>query len=148
MSGKNPEDTNPAQPRKSPCASCPYRKNVASGVWAESEYQKLPRYDGEMHEQTAVAVFMCHQNDGCACSGWLAHRNPEDMLAVRIGVLHGELDPSCLDYSTDVELFGSGAAAAEHGMKDVEAPSDRTMTVIAKIARRRGTAPLPGSVST
>lgn len=129
----------PAVPRKNPCASCPYRKNVVSGVWAESEYRKLPRYDGEMHEQSATAVFMCHQNDGgCACSGWLAHREPGDMLAVRLGIIHGELDPSCLDYTTDVELFDSGAAAAEHGMADMETPSDDAVAVIRKIARKRG----------
>lgn len=129
----------PARPRKNPCASCPYRKNVPSGIWDECEYEKLPRYDGEMHEQSATAVFMCHQNDdGSVCSGWLAHRDPADMLAVRIGLLQGEMDPVCLDYSTDVELFESGTAAAEHGMKDIEKPSPAAIGVMDKIERKRG----------
>lgn len=136
-------DTNPAQPRKSPCASCPYRKNVPSGIWDESEYRKLAGYDGEMHEQTATAVFMCHQGTGCACSGWLAHRDPDDMLAVRLGLMHGELDPACLEYRTEVPLFDSGAAAAEHGIKEIEAPSEKAVAVITKISRSRSAADRP-----
>lgn len=91
-----------ARPRKNPCASCPYRKNVPPGIWDQSEYDKLSKYDGEMHEQQATAVFMCHQHDGCVYSGWLAHREPVDMLAVRIGLISGQMDTVCLDYPTDV----------------------------------------------
>ena len=53
------------------CASCPYRKDVPSGIWEQSEYDKLPKYDGETWEQ-AGALFMCHLRDGCLCGGWLA----------------------------------------------------------------------------
>ena len=127
----------PALPRKSPCASCPYRKNVPSGIWDKSEYDKLSRYDGEMHEQTATAVFFCHQQDGCVCSGWIAHRDPEDMLAVRLGLMNGEMDLACVDYSTSVELFESGAAAADHGMRDIERPSREAVAVMDKIDRNR-----------
>ncbi|MFJ2662524.1 DUF6283 family protein [Arthrobacter koreensis] len=125
-----------ARPRKSPCASCPYRKNVPSGIWDQSEYDKLSRYDGEMHEQSATAVFMCHQQDGCVCSGWLAHREPADMLAVRIGLMSGQMDMACLDYATDVELFSSGAAAAAHGQRDIDEPSEAAIAVIGKITRK------------
>lgn len=127
----------PAKPRKNPCASCPYRKNVPSGVWDKSEYQKLPRYDGETYEQS-TATFLCHQQDGCVCSGWLAHRNPEGLLAVRLGLIRGDLDPGCLDYATEVPLFESGAAAAEHGMKHVEDPREDAKAVISKIVRNNG----------
>ena len=129
----------PARPRKTPCASCPYRVNVPSGIWDKSEYAKLPRYDGEMHEQTATAVFMCHQQDGCVCSGWLAHRDPEDMLAVRLGLMRGQLDPSCLDYSTGVPLFASGAAAAAHGTREIETPSAAAVAAISKITVKHNT---------
>lgn len=128
----------PARPRKNPCASCPYRKNVPSGIWDQSEYDKLPGYDGEMHVQSATAVFMCHQQDGCVCSGWLAHREPADMLAVRIGLMSGQMDMACLDYATDVELFDSGAAAAEHGRRDIERPSPAAISVMNKIEHKRG----------
>lgn len=129
--------SSPAQPRKSPCASCPYRRNVPSGVWDKSEYEKLPRYDGEIFEQSANAVFMCHQGCGDVCSGWLGHRDPSELLAVRLGLMSENLDPSCLDYSTTVPLFESGAEAAEHGMKDIDAPRDAAVAVIGKITAKK-----------
>ena len=39
------------QPAKNPCGSCPYRKDVPSGVWAVSEYLKLVEYDRPTGEQ-------------------------------------------------------------------------------------------------
>jgi hypothetical protein len=130
-----------SKPRKMPCASCPFRTNVASGIWDKTEYQKLPAYDGEIHEQTATAVFMCHQPaEGHVCSGWLGHREyPEDMLAVRLGIIRGDLDQSCLEYTTDVALFGSGAEAAEHGMKQFLDPQEDTLSVIRKITHKQAT---------
>lgn len=129
--------SNGALPRKNPCASCPYRTNVASGIWDESEYSKLPAYDGEMHEQTSAAVFMCHQGSGEACSGWLGHRDPTDMLAVRLGLMRGDLDPSCADYATTVPLFESGADAAAHGMEKISEPGEDARAVIGKIIRSK-----------
>lgn len=126
--------SNPAKPRKSPCASCPYRQNVPSGIWDKTEYEKLDRYDGEIFEQRTDAIFMCHQGCGDVCSGWLGHRDPSELLAVRLGLMGEHLDPSCLDYSTTVDLFGSGAEAAEHGMKDIGAPRDAAMAVMGKIS--------------
>jgi len=130
-----------AVPRKRPCASCPYRQNVPSGVWHPEEYLKLPEYDGEIHEQVqheqALKEFHCHQGDGTVCSGWLGHREPTDLLAVRLGIARGSLDPSCATYTTEVPLFPSGRAAAEHGMREVEAPSDEAVEVIEKISRKR-----------
>lgn len=127
-------------PRRTPCASCPYRRSVPSGIWAEEEYEKLRRYDGETHEQTALAVFSCHQGAGEVCSGWLGHRDPADLLAVRIGIMRGDVDPSCAEYITDVPLFESGAAAAQHGTRDIVAPSTRAAAAIMKITRTRAAA--------
>lgn len=126
-----------ATARKTPCASCPYRKNVPSGVWHESEYEKLKLYDGEIEEQQSIASFFCHQDDGHACSGWLGHRDPQDLLATRIGISFGKLDPSVMDYTTTVPLFSSGAEAAEHGMKDIETPTQKAIEVSAKIVKKR-----------
>lgn len=130
-------NSEPAKPRKTPCASCPYRKNVPSGVWDESEYVKLLAYDGETFEQTATGVFMCHQQDGCVCSGWLGHRDPYDLLAVRLGIMRGVIDRDSIEYSTDVPLFESGAEAAEHGLQNIEKPGPAAQEVIAKIAIKR-----------
>lgn len=129
--------TDPACPRKSPCASCPYRKGVPSGVWHESEYDKLPLYDGETWGQSTHA-FLCHQGDGDVCSGWLGHRDPYDLLAVRLGVSAGTLDESCLDYRTPVPLFASGAEAGAHGKAQITTPSPKAEATIEKILKKRG----------
>jgi len=128
--------TEPAKPRPRPCASCPYRRDVPSGVWHAEEYAKLPGYDGETFEQHP-SVFFCHQQDGCVCSGWLGYRDPYDLLGVRLGLMKGLLDPSCAEYTTDVPLFASGQEAAEHGMAGIEEPDDAAKLVMAKILTKR-----------
>lgn len=132
----------PAEPRVSPCASCPYRRSAPSGIWDSSEYSKLVEYDRDLIEQPAAA-FHCHQGadargNHSVCSGWLGHRDPLDMLAVRLGLMDGRLDPSCAEYTTDVPLFGSGAEAAEHGLRDIDSPGEDARAAIAKLVRKRG----------
>lgn len=127
-------------PRKRPCGSCPYRRDVPSGVWAPDQYAFLPDYDGPTGEQRAQ-VFMCHQNDGHLCAGWVGCHDMEENLAIRIAVLDGRIDPgdidAIIDYTTDVALFGSGAETARHGLAEVHAPSERAQRTIDKIARKR-----------
>ena len=122
-----------ATPRRTPCASCPYRRDVASGIWHPDEYAKLERYDGDILEQESIAVFSCHQGTGDVCSGWLGHRDPTELLAVRIGIAAGSIDPVCADYQTAVPLFESGAAAAAHGTRELHAPSAEAVDTIRKI---------------
>ena len=53
--------------RKRPCPSCPYRRDVPSGIWHESEYAKLPQFDGPTQDQLAAgafALFHCHSQPG------------------------------------------------------------------------------------
>ena len=130
------------KPRKSPCASCPFRRDVPSGVWAESEYDKLPAYDGTTGEQAmagALGAFLCHNDpDKSICAGWAALSN-YDTLALRMA---SRLDPdvdvqACVDYTTDVPLFASGAEAAEHGKREIEAPSDKAVSTIGKVVKVR-----------
>jgi hypothetical protein len=44
-----------------PCASCPYRKDVPSGLWDKAEYDKILPYDNETWAQPLV-TFGCHKN--------------------------------------------------------------------------------------
>lgn len=124
------------RPRATPCASCPYRRNVPSGIWDAEEYEKLSRYDADIAQQP-TAVFLCHHDDGCACAGWLGYSDPSQLLAVRVGVLDGRVDPACLDYTTDVALFDCGAAAAAHGVADITQPGERAIAAINKLERLR-----------
>ena len=109
--------------------TCPYRKDVPSGIWHPSEYAKLPRYDGTITDQAllgAMELFMCHQKDGCICGGWLATHGPENLLAVRMH--SSRLDPSVFDYDPKTPVWASGAEAAAHGMAHIRDP---------KVAARR-----------
>lgn len=126
-------------PAKRPCATCPYRRDVPSGVWEPSEYARLPAYDNDTPYQPH-AVFGCHQRDGRMCAGWVGCHDMGESLALRFAAFT-DLAPAvieaCLDYATDVPLWGSGAEAAAHGMVEVEEPGERAVDAMEKIQRRR-----------
>lgn len=129
----------PPAPR--PCGSCPYRRDVPSGVWAEDEYEKLPEFDEETARQPH-AVFLCHQQDGRLCAGWCGTHDMANSLGLRVAVLTGRVAAedvdAILDYETDVPLFASGAEAAAHGMAESDAPGEKAVETIVKLERRRG----------
>jgi hypothetical protein len=126
-------------PARNPCGSCPYRRDVPSGVWAEEEYERLPAYDRPTAEQSP-SIFLCHQQDGRLCAGWTACHDMEGNLGLRMAVLAGHIDPEdldeILDYTTTVPLFDSGADAAAHGMANIESPDDRARRVVKKLEAR------------
>ena len=127
-------------PAPRPCESCPYRRDVPSGVWSAAEYAKLREYDNDTWAQPQGA-FQCHQTgpqDRSArlCAGWVGTHGQE-LLALRLGVGTGQLDASVMEYETDVELFASGAEAAEHGEADIEHPGEEAQALVAKIAASR-----------
>jgi hypothetical protein len=131
-------DVRPPAPR--PCESCPYRRDVPSGVWAPEEYAKLPLYDRPTFEQPP-AVFLCHQQDGRVCAGWAGCHDMDESLALRFAA-HGmpadTLD-AIRDHVSPVPLWPSGEAAAAHGLAEVDAPGADAERVIAKLVRRGGT---------
>lgn len=122
-----------------PCRTFPYRLDVPSGVWAAEEYDKLARYDGDILSQAtsdgATRPFHCHSTPDDLCAGWAGHRDPTDLLAVRVGISRGVLAPEVADYRTDVPLHPSGAAAAAHGERDIEQPGPAAVAAIGKVAR-------------
>lgn len=129
-----------ACPAKRPCGSCPYRRDVPSGVWADEEYAKLPPYDQPTHEQP-MAAFFCHQQDGRLCAGWVAVHDMVESIGLRLAVLAGHVDAddldAILDYETDVPLFASGAEAAEHGRREVDVPGAQAVRTIQRLERKR-----------
>lgn len=130
------------KPRKTPCASCPYRRDVPSGLWATSEYAKLETYDGSTTQQgmaSAIGVFLCHQNAEEVCAGWSAVHGNDDNLALRVAAhIDPDLDvQAVLDYTTEVPLFGSGHEAAEHGRRDMENPPPEARRATRKIGTVR-----------
>lgn len=128
-------------PAPRPCLSCPYRRDVPSGVWSAGEYGKLPQYDGDKAYQS-TRVFQCHQTDrdsdkARVCAGWVATHGGSELLALRLSATVGDVDPSVFDYTTEVPVFSSGQEAATHGMRDIEKPGKKARALVAKIARTR-----------
>ena len=123
--------------RKRPCPSCPYRLDVPSGIWAADEYAKLPLFDGETFEQAAAgafAPFSCHSSPELLCAGWVGTHDMAENLALRFAARRG-IDPAVYDYVSPVPLFGSGAEAAAHGMRDLERPGADALRAAAKLRR-------------
>lgn len=126
---------------KAPCKSCPYRKDVPSGVWSAIEYNKLPEYDGSILDQVmtpnhrAGGIFMCHQNDVSICAGWVGTHGAGNLLALR--VTRNLIDPSVWSYESPVPLFASGAQAAEHGKKSIRRPSERSKRMVKTLLAQR-----------
>lgn len=127
-------------PARTPCVSCPYRRDVPSGVWVEEEYEKLPRYDGPTAEQPPSAFF-CHQRNGRLCSGWCGTHDMEESLALRFAVIAGTIDQeayeAAVDYESPVPLWDSGEEAARHGMERVADPDEFARVIIDKTQRKR-----------
>lgn len=122
---------------KAPCKSCPYRRDVPSGVWAEDEYHKLPRYDGEIAEQVfngAWGVFDCHQRDGHLCAGWVACHGADNLLAFRM--TREDIAPEVYDYKSPVPVFSSGQESCDHGLKDIREPGAAAKRTITRLSRK------------
>lgn len=131
--------TRKARPRKRPCATCPYRRDVPSAIWSAEEYDRLPGYDldtGGQAEAGAVSVLFCHQATGHVCAGWAGCHDMPENLAIRL--THRILDiPALLAYISPVPLFSSGKEAAEHGKRDIGHPTRRALAAQAKVVTAR-----------
>lgn len=136
------EVTGPPAPR--PCQSCPYRRDVPSGIWAHEEYEKLRAYDHDTGLQP-TGLFQCHQNDAGSdarrmCAGWVGCHGYE-LLALRLAFLAGRIDAATFEaaagYQSPVELFTSGAQAADHGQAELQEPGVKARAAVEKISRRR-----------
>lgn len=124
-------------PAPNPCGSCPYRRDVPSGVWELEEYLKLPPYDNPTSEQPP-AVFMCHRQDGHICAGWAGCHDMDENLGLRLGASMGTVeDPEAVrTYETTTELFASGAEAAAYGMDEIRNPGPEARRIMRKLAKR------------
>ncbi|UGT58761.1 DUF6283 family protein [Nocardia asteroides] len=133
----------PPSPR--PCASCPYRRDVPSGVWAFEEYEKLRGYDRDMGSQ-APQLFQCHQTGSEAalrrmCAGWVGSHGGRELLALRLALIQGRISAATFAAAEEFEstepLFASGAEAADHGQREIEQPGLAARNAMRKVARSR-----------
>jgi hypothetical protein len=124
--------------RTQPCETCPYRRDVPSGIWAAHEYAKLPHYDKPTSMQPPE-IFHCHTSPQFVCTGWAqCHivNNPRghELIALRLAIAFGH--ELVIPY-TDIPFFKSGAEAAAHGMRDIEAPGLRARRAVQKVKAMR-----------
>lgn len=127
-------------PAARPCGSCPYRRDAPSGLWHRDEYAKLPAYDAPTGYQPA-GVFLCHQQDGHMCAGWIGCHDPHHLLSLRIAAARHQVDDQAMkqamEYVSPVPLFASGTEAAEHGLRDIEAPQARADQMRRRLRRKQ-----------
>jgi hypothetical protein len=128
-------------PRAEPLRTCPYRRDVPSGIWDASEYAKPPRYDQPTFAQP-VGVWLCHILRVRVCAGWAGCHDGHELLALRVAVAEGLMTPQTAqavrNYTSPVPLFASGAEAVEHGLREIDDPGPQARAAIAKFERIRG----------
>ncbi|MEZ7124643.1 DUF6283 family protein [Nonomuraea sp. AD125B] len=143
-------------PAERPCGTCPYRKDVLSGLWAREEYDKLRGYDRPTFAQP-VTLWLCHQHDRDSprrrvCAGWAGCHDGTTLLAVRVALATGLLCPANAraveSYTSPVPLFASGSQAADHGLADLDTPSLEAVQAIAAFDRRRPAPTVRGEATT
>ncbi len=118
------------KPSAAPCGTCPYRADIAAGIWHPDEYAKLVAYDGETWEQSP-SLFFCHRHDGHLCAGWVGCHDTDHLLALRLN----RVDSATFDYVSPVPLFRSGREAAAHGLSGINNPDRRARRAIAKLEK-------------
>lgn len=129
-------------PAKRPCGSCPYRRDVPSGLWAVDEYEKLPRFDeADLTSGQPLGAFFCHQQNGRLCAGWVGCHDMDNSIGLRMALSRGLINvddyEAAIDYESPVPLFSSGAEAAAHGMRDIRSPSPSARRAIDNLTRKR-----------
>lgn len=120
--------------RKEPCSTCPYRKDVPSGIWAAHTYEMLRPYDLPTGEQP-FAPFGCHATPEFYCHGWaVVHTNRGhefDLVSLRVARTGYPDIPEAA-----VPLFSSGNEAADHGQRDLDDPSPEAQAAVGKLVRK------------
>lgn len=119
--------------RREPCSACPYRCDVPSGVWSEHEYRKLPPYDAETYAQP-IETFRCHATPDHLCHGW-AVVGGWDLLALRLAATQARDGRSLEVPPAAVPLFPTHTAAAEHGLAELDEPSETAREAIERLLR-------------
>lgn len=113
-----------------PCSTCPYRKDVPSGVWAREEYDKLPQWDDPMN---FAGTFLCHQADRKAiCRGWAEVHGNNFNCRVAVSLAH-----NISEEPSRYPLYKSGAEARRAGIKALDKPSAKACAAISKIIAKR-----------
>lgn len=123
------------------CSTCPYRRDVAPGIWSAEEYAKLRVYDEDppMREDS-LSTFKCHQEETsdappAVCRGWLGvHRHS---VAVRLAIGQGRFGLDDVPLEAEDYLYDTGTEAATAGLRGIRRPSTKARREINKLTERR-----------
>lgn len=67
---------------RSPCKSCPYRKDTPLQHWDKSEFETLLAKDKEY----MGAVYGCHKKNGTVCKGWLMNQDERNLPCIQLRI--------------------------------------------------------------
>ena len=96
---------------KTPCKSCPYRKDAKLGFWHAQEFIDLLHNDED--GGFTAPLYGCHgsakQAEPSICAGWLLDQKGRmENIQLRLALLQSQEARDCFDaVSCDVELYGS-----------------------------------------
>ena len=131
--------TEPLLCPRTPCSTCPFRRDTPPGIWAAEEYRKLPAYDPDASLIPELSVFHCHQENATGvptvCRGWLACFG-WDIVAIRLAVARGTIPAEEVSAQCSVPLYSSGAEACKVGVAGVRRPGRKARQLAAKLTRR------------
>lgn len=96
--------------KKSPCRSCPYRKDVKLAHWSIEEYKDLIKNENS----DLGAIYGCHKKDGKICTGWIMNqdKNRFPSILLRLSLSRNNITREFLDklkcrvamYNTTLEM--------------------------------------------
>lgn len=128
-----------------PCTTCPYRRDVPSGIWDRSEYEKLPAYDHRDFGESPMAVFHCHQEPmigkPTVCHGWLSVH--PDCIAVRMARFSGLITKehmAQIPIKPDPKPYDSGQQAYRAGIKGIRRPGKKAEAAVRGLLKRKAKA--------
>lgn len=106
--------------RRKPCATCPWRKDAAVGIFPADAYRSSAStaYDG------SLTSFSCHESGKekpAICAGFLL-ANADNNLAVRMAMIDGSLNSEEIANPDNVPLYENYRAMAIANGVDPEDP--------------------------
>lgn len=108
----------PKHPR-SPCSTCPFRKDAELGYWDESHFRSL--LDSQTHHEAGRmgSLFFCHKHAALPaesrgfCAGWLLSQKADGVssIALRLRLIDRQSNAALRAYekvtTAGLELFAS-----------------------------------------
>ena len=112
---------------KTPCKSCPYRKDAPLAFWNEAEFLNLERTEADQ----MGAVFGCHQDgkkpkdEVGVCVGWLLNQKKRGLpsMRLRLALIKDRqlTEQANLVHSKGIRMFRTVSAMVKANLKAIRA---------------------------